>query len=181
MNKDLKMTTAGEKILEIMKKNIRKDKPQFLMAHNINPGHTDDYYFGREGDFEKFISFYKEKSKLAKLEIANILSFIKEKDPNSILFIYSDHGPKLSYGLELEDNIIFKIHDTFAVYAGIHPKNICENEIVSTYNSQNFVSLKDISKIIINCLNSNNNLILLNEKQFRLGVRLAISILIKII
>lgn len=166
LNRDLKKTTTGEKILEIMEKNIIKDKPQFLMAHNINPGHTDDYYFGREGDFEKFISFYKGKSKLARLEIINILNFIKEKDPNSILLIYSDHGPKLSYGLELEDNIIFKIHDTFAVYAGIYPKNICKNEILSNYNNQNFVSLNDISKIIINCLNSNKNLTLLNEKQF---------------
>lgn len=152
LNKDLKKTTSIEKIMQIMEKNISKKNPQFLMAHHINPGHTGEYIYGREGDFENYLNFYKKKSKVVKKELELIIKFINDKDPNALLFVYSDHGPKLSIGIEFEDNKSFKILDSFAVYSGIYPKNKCKNFIYPLNEKRNFVTLIDGAKIIINCI-----------------------------
>ena len=166
LNKKLEKTTTVEKILEIMDLNLKKKKPQFLMAHNVNPGHTDNYKFGRSDDFENFRSIYSKKSKIVKNEIEQILNFIKKKDPNSILLIYSDHGPKLSHGLEFEDNPYFVITDSFAVYAGIYPKDKCSKYADFFYKTHKYASLVDVSKIIINCINKNEQTMSFNDKQF---------------
>jgi len=166
LNKKLKKTTTIEKILEIMDLNIKKNKPQFLMAHNINPGHTDNYKFGRQDDFENFKKIYYNKSKIVKGEIEKILHFIEEKDSNAILLIYSDHGPKLSAGLEFEEDPYFKITDSFAVFAGIYPKERCKKYANFFYQNRQFASLIDVSKIIVNCLNKDENTMNFNDKQF---------------
>ena len=90
--KKLFKTTASEKILEIMNINIKKSKPQLLMAHNINPGHVGNYTYDDEKSFKEFLKVYQKKSVTTKHEIKNILDFIRNKDPNSILLLYSDHG-----------------------------------------------------------------------------------------
>jgi len=166
LNKKLKKTSTIEKILEIMDLNLKKKKPQFLMAHNINPGHTDNYKFGRGNDFENYKNIYSKKSKIVKNEIEQILNFIKKKDPNSILLIYSDHGPKLSYGLEFEDDPYFVITDSFAVYAGIYPKDKCKKYSDTFYENHRFASLIDVSKVIINCINKDVKTMDFDNKQF---------------
>ena len=166
LKKELKKTTTMEKILEVMELNIQKNKPQFLMAHNINPGHVDHYIFGRKNDFENFKNIYIKKSKIVKNEIQEILKFIKNRDPNAILFVYSDHGPKLSTGLEFEDDPYFKITDSFAVFAGIYPKEKCQKYANTFYQSSQFATLIDISKIIINCLTKDEHTMNFDDKQF---------------
>ena len=166
LNKKLKKTTTTEKILEIMELNLKKKNPQFLMAHNINPGHTDNYKFGRGNDFEKYKNIYSKKSQIVKNEIEQILNFIKKKDPKSILLIYSDHGPKLSHGLEFEDDPYFVITDSFAVYAGIYPKDKCKKYTDKFYEKYQFASLIDVSKVIINCINKDEKTMDFDNKQF---------------
>ena len=58
--KKLFKTTASEKILEIMNINIKKSKPQLLMAHNINPGHVNCTY-DDEKSFKEFLKVYQKK------------------------------------------------------------------------------------------------------------------------
>ena len=166
LRKNLNKTTAIQKIIEIMKENIKKDKPQFFMAHNINPGHTGDYIYDRKGDFENFQKYYKEKSNVVKNEIKQIIDFIETKDPNAILFIYADHGPKLSYGLEFEDDNVFKITDSFAVYAGIYPKEKCIKYANIFYETKKFATLIDASKIIVNCIKKDEKTMNFDNKQF---------------
>ena len=136
------------------------------MAHNINPGHTGDYIYGRKGDFVSFQKYYKEKSIVVKNEIKQIIDFIEKKDPNAILFIYADHGPKLSYGLEFEDDNVFKITDSFAVYAGIYPKEKCIKYANIFYETKKFATLIDASKIIINCIKKDEKAMNFDNKQF---------------
>ena len=164
--KELSKTTAVEKIIEIMKKNINKSKPQFFMAHNINPGHTAIYKYGNKESFDDFVNTYKNKSMIVKKEIQNILDFIKKNDPNSILFLYADHGPKLTSGMELEENPRYKILDSFAVYAGIYPKRRCDKYANYLYKNRDFASLVDAAKVIINCLAENKNALTFNEEQY---------------
>jgi hypothetical protein len=166
LRKNLNKTTTIQKIIEIMEANIKKDKPQFFMAHNINPGHTGDYIYGRKGDFVSFQKYYKEKSIVVKNEIKQIIDFIEKKDPNAILFIYADHGPKLSSGLEFEDNNVFKITDSFAVYAGIYPKEKCIKYANIFYETKKFATLIDASKIIINCIKKDEKAMNFDNKQF---------------
>jgi len=166
LRKNLNKTTAIQKIIEIMEANIKKDKPQFFMAHNINPGHVGHYIYGRKGDFENFKKYYKGKSNVVKNEIKQIINFIETKDPNAILFIYADHGPKLSSGLEFEDNNVFKITDSFAVYAGIYPKEKCIKYANIFYETKKFATLIDASKIIINCIKKDEKAMNFDNKQF---------------
>ena len=167
LRKKLNETTTIQKIIEIMETNIKKDKPQFFMAHNINPGHTfGDYNYDGKGDFVMFQKYYSEKSNIVKNELKQIIDFIKTKDPNSILFLYGDHGPKLSAGLEFEDDNVFKITDTFAVYAGIYPKEKCVRYANIFYETKKFATLVDASKIIINCIKKDEKLMNFDNKQF---------------
>ena len=116
--------------------------------------------------FQKFLKYYQEKSIIAQKEIESILYFIKNKDPNAILLLYSDHGPKLTEGMELEINPNYKILDSFAVYAGIYPKNKCDDYTKILYSNRKFASLIDVTKVLINCLARNKNALSFNPKQY---------------
>ena len=164
--KKLFKTTASEKILEIMNINIKKSKPQLFMAHNVNPGHVGNYKYDDEKSFQEFLKFYKKKSVTANDEIKNILNFIQNKDPNSILFLYSDHGPKLTEGMNFEIDPNYKILDSFAVYAGIHPKDQCNVYAEKLYHNRKFASLIDVTKVLINCLAQDKSALSFDHEQY---------------
>ncbi len=164
--KKLFKTTASEKILEIMNINIKKSKPQLFMAHDLNPGHVGIYKYDDEKSFQEFLKVYQKNSVAANVQIKNILKFIQNKDPNSILFLYSDHGPKLTEGMDLEIDPRYKILDSFAVYAGIYPKDKCNNYAEILYQNRKFASLIDTTKVLINCLVQDKNALSFDAEQY---------------
>jgi hypothetical protein len=131
-----------------MKEGLNKPTPQFFFAYVSLPGHApwgDNSTHERNNYRKKYISGAIHTSE----NLMKLTSFITEHDPNSVLFVFGDHGPFLNSGKKDQDDRSY-ILDKYAVFGGIFQSGVCEkhfNGLVMNYSTP-----IDVASEIIKCL-----------------------------
>ena len=112
--------------VELLKRVADSEGPQFMMAHFYLPGHTNHAYrHGNEKEQIKFKSWYTRRANTAGGYLEEIVAHLKANDPDAILFVYGDHGPRLSQYVDARKNPEFVIQDLFGIIGGIYPRDRC--------------------------------------------------------
>ena len=117
-------------------------KPQLFIGHILSPRHTSyEFNITDNSQFNDFKNNYINASNKTEKLLGLILEHINKNDPESIIFIWGDHGPILSNHLSWDrrsdtssTNILvrsphFFAQDRFGVYGGIKNAAICSNKI----------------------------------------------------
>ena len=128
------------------------DRPHFVIAHIYEPGHTDrSFRYDDTAQLQKFKTQYINGSKGAARHLELIVRHLKRSDPNAILFVYGDHGPFLSRGLEFEDNREFVVQDHFGILGGVYPRDACAAWFDDA-SAQEYMTILDAVHAILRCL-----------------------------
>lgn len=139
-------------LLSTMVLLAQKSAPQIFLAYLFVPEHTPhDYQTYDNEDFNAYKTNYIQKSTTAAEHLKKIINFIKTNDPDSILYVFGDHGPYLTQSIEFEDDNKFVIQDRFGVYGGIHPKDRCIKSLSSPYEGGYTTVLRGMY-MIVRCL-----------------------------
>ena len=131
---------------------LDRNNPQFVIAHHRLPGHASklfdpDDLVGREEFFDR----YERDFNKAAVYLEQIIDHLRTNDPNAILFVFGDHGPLLSRGLEIEEDPTFVIQDWFGILGGVYPPDRCAAEFDEA-ESKGYVTSLDIVHAILECL-----------------------------
>ena len=95
--------------------NLDGSRPKFVIAHLWMPGHTGRFNYYDKEDRENYIEYYYRESNRAGLYLRQIIEHLRSNDPNAILFVFGDHGAKLSKGIKIEEDPTFFLQDRFGV------------------------------------------------------------------
>ena len=126
--------------------------PQFVMAHLYLPGHTPMIFdYGNQEDRERFVSVFEERFNEAAIPLGQIVEHLRTNDPDSILFVFGDHGAWLSRGLEVEDDPAFVLQDRFGILGGVYPRDRCAPQFDKA-ERKGYVTSLDVVHAIIQCL-----------------------------
>ena len=120
-------TTGVTLTAEQVTRMSAKDGPQFVIAHLYTPGHTDGAFrYTNAEQVESFRDTYlMSANRYAVSYLKTIVRHLEENDPDAVLFVYGDHGPFLSQGLEFEDNAEFVVQDNYGILGGVYPRDTC--------------------------------------------------------
>ena len=141
-----------EHLLKSMLEKSQSDAPQIFLAYMYTPGHTLlDHNSKSKNDLEKFREMYMQNSRKTAEYLKQIVGYLQKEDPDSILYVFGDHGAYLSRTLDFEDDIMFVVHDRFAVYGGVYPKDRC-NEFLSLSEQRRYTTVIQGMDGIIQCL-----------------------------
>lgn len=147
-------------LLKSIKKNLETNQPQFWLGYIFSPGHTNgSYRFGVKKDFQKFQKTYIKNSKKTALHLQKLLNFLKKNDPNALLFVFGDHGPRLSRGMNPYKNPKFYIRDRYGVFAGTYPKEKCK-DWYSELDKIEYSTPIQIAELTIKCLSGESPFII---------------------
>ena len=61
--------------------------------------------------------------------LAQIVDHLEVHDPNAILFVFGDHGPVLTQGMDPSDDLPFYITDRYATIGGVFPSHRCASHL----------------------------------------------------
>ncbi len=125
---------------------IDRSKPQFVVAHRYLPGHFDSSY-----DRDTFPEAYRKNFNRAADHLEQVIERLKANDPDSILFVFGDHGALLSDGMAVEDDPEFFIQDRFGVLGGVWPPDRCASEFDEA-QSKGYMTSLDVVHAILECL-----------------------------
>ena len=132
--------------------SVDRSNPQFVMAHLNLPGHTPKMFdYHRRKDRERFVSVFEERFNRAAIVLEQIIEHLRTNDPDSILFVFGDHGAWLSRGLEVEDDPEFFLQDRFGILGGVYPRNRCASQLDEAERKGYMTSL-DVVHATIQCL-----------------------------
>lgn len=103
-------------VVDSFRKIIEKDekRPEFYFIEFFNPGHitnSKSRSSGAAGEKEKWL----ESLKVANQTQADLISIIREEDPNGLIVILSDHGGYV--GLDYSEAMYNKTTDRNAIYS----------------------------------------------------------------
>lgn len=144
-------------MIESWRKGLTSDTPQINVGIIHSPGHTEPPF--KKNDYE-VIEMYKSNYMINSRETAEhikkITSFIKNEDPNGILYVFGDHGAYLSRSYTFDENPEFFVQDRFAILGGIYPKDRCSDSFDKPYN-KNFSTTLQVAHMIIRCLTNGEN------------------------
>ncbi len=131
---------------------VDRTKPQFVLAHLYLPGHTPtNFDYENPEDRERFVAAFRERFDRAAIPLRQIIEHLAANDPDSILFVFGDHGPLLSRGFAVEDNPAFVLRDRFGILGGVHPRNRCAPELDGA-ERKGYVTSLDVVHALILCL-----------------------------
>ncbi len=138
--------------LEDIERIASRPRPQFVVNYVKYPSHvqpTHDHSDAR--DREDFRAHYIKESDLAAIYVAQLIEILSQHDPDALLFVFGDHGPWASRGLEFADDPEFVVQDSYAVLGGIWPPDACEPWFDETLE-QEFLTVLDAVHTILRCL-----------------------------
>jgi hypothetical protein len=122
------------------------------LAYIFSPGHTPlTFDYNHNHNLDAYRVFYERKSKETALYIKKIVGFLKENDPEGILYVFGDHGPWLSRRTKFEDDSTFYIQDRYAVYGGIYPSDRCKDTFAKPY-TDDFMTVAQGAHMLLKCL-----------------------------
>ena len=137
------------------------EKPQFLMAHIEVPYHIEDGRFRyddqswRSGEIRRY-SHRLNTEATPYLEV--LLEHLQNHDPDAILYVYGDHGPRLSHGMSFEDNPTFVVQDRLGVLGGVYPPDACATYFDETL-SKGYMTTLDGVHAILRCLSGGQSVL----------------------
>ena len=132
--------------------SVDRASPQFVIAHLNMPGHTPLIFdYENREDRERFVSVFEEGFNEAAIPLEQIIEHLKIHDPDSILFVFGDHGAWLSRGLDVEDDPAFVLRDRFGILGGVYPRDRCAPQLDEAERKGYMTSL-DVVHAIIQCL-----------------------------
>ena len=139
--------------LEYFRSRTANERPQFLMAHIEVPDHTAGG-FRHDDQAQRNIEIRRYARRLdgdATRHLAAILAHLKNNDPAAILYVYGDHGPRLSQGMSFEDNPTFVAQDRLGVLGGVYPPDACTTYFDESL-SKGYMTALDGVHAILRCL-----------------------------
>ena len=140
------------------------DKPQFVMAHLYAPGHTGNLFrYDDAEQIEEFRRGYIKRSERAARYLDLIVRHLEENDPSAILFVYGDHGPFLSQGLQFEDDPTFVFQDRYGILGGVYPRDACARWFDEA-SSQGYMTTLDAVHALLRCLSGGESPLIKPQK-----------------
>ncbi len=121
-------------------------------------GHTPLSYdtFDNEdlNDYRRF--FYKKQKSFSSSWLRDFVARIQANDPNSIVFIFGDHGPWLSRTMDPEKKTGFYILDRYGIFGAVlNTDNRCVEENNLDHYFDRFGTPERVIAGIIRCLSDN--------------------------
>ncbi len=142
----------NRRVAEQVTKVSAGDGPQFVITHIYAPGHTSrSFRYDNADQLEKFKAYYINGNARAARYLELILRHLEENDPGAILLVYSDHGPILSQGMDLEANREFVTQDYYGILGGIYPRDTCA-AYFDDVSAQGYMTILDAVHAILRCL-----------------------------
>jgi hypothetical protein len=133
-------------------KVFKRTTPQLFFAHMYPPMHVDKKTFrGTPEQLNFFRSHYLRSSTAAGSNIRKIRDLIHRHDPESLLFVFGDHGILLSNAVKFEHDKSFYVQDRYGVLGGIYPASACAN-IFDRAQIQPFQTTAGVARLIVQCL-----------------------------
>ena len=126
--------------------------PQFVLALFALPDHTPkNFDYQNQEDWERFVPVFERRFNRAAIHLEQIIEHLKANDPDSILFVFGDHGPWLSRGLQVENDPAFFLQDRFGILGGVYPRDRCAPQMDEA-ERKGYVTSLDVVHAIIECL-----------------------------
>ncbi len=129
-----------------------RDRPQFAFVYFRIPTHTwllFDYADPR--DVEQYREKYVRNSNQGARLLAELMDALEEKDPEAILFVFGDHGPRLTNDMTFGEDPDFFVKDNLGVLGGIWPRDTCESWFDDA-EAKGWLTTLDAVHAILRCL-----------------------------
>ena len=143
----------GEWLRDQFARSLKSQQHSFSIVYIYTPRHTPADYAGRPEQFADYRQFFNRQKHQAADYIRILAGFIRDNDPGALLFIFGDHGVKLTNmqsweGQKDKTARAFFIHDRYGVLGGVHPKDACsEWQDLGVY-----VTPAKVGRAIVRCL-----------------------------
>ena len=126
----LSSASADQRIVDRIVQRIGLERPQLVLAHIDSPGHAGSHFDMRnQDDMAAFSARYLADIDYAAELLAQIVDHLEVHDPNAILFVFGDHGPVLTQGMDPSDDLPFYITDRYATIGGVFPSHRCASHL----------------------------------------------------
>ncbi len=103
-----------------------REGPQFAFVYLRLPTHTSPTFdYSDPRDVDTYRELYVRLSNEAAPLLAELLETLEQEDPEAIVFVFGDHGPRLSEEMEFSDDPDFWVKDSYGVLGGIWPPDAC--------------------------------------------------------
>ena len=140
--------------------SVKRDRPQFVIAHIYLPGHTSgSFRYDNLEDRERFAESYVQKSNEAASYLRQIIDHLEHNDPTAILFVFGDHGMWLSAGVQIDEDPTFYFQDRFGVLGGVYPRDRC-GEYFDDVEAKGYTTTLDAVHSILGCLSGGQDALL---------------------
>ena len=122
--------SAEQRIVDRIVQRSGRERPQLVLAHIDSPGHAGSHFDMRnQDDMAAFGARYLADIDYAAELLAQIVDHLEVHDPNAILFVFGDHGPVLTQGMDPSDDLPFYITDRYATIGGVFPSHRCASHL----------------------------------------------------
>ncbi len=129
-----------------------RDGPQFAFAYLRLPTHTwSPFDYSDTRHVDDYRARYVNFSNQAAVLLAELLEALEARDPEAILFVFGDHGPRLTEGMEFGDDPDFFVKDNLGVLGGIWPPDACESEFDEA-QAKGWMTTLDAVHAVLRCL-----------------------------
>lgn len=147
---DWGMETLNQMVVDQITKIDVDGAPQFVIAHVYTPGHVArSFRYDVSESINKYKAYYLSGlNERALPYLQTIVRHLERNDPDAILFVYGDHGPRLSQGLSFADNREFVIQDHYGVLGGIYPRDACADWFDDTLSQGPLTTLEAVHTIL---------------------------------
>lgn len=133
------------------------DKPWLTICHLAFPEHTKkSYRYDDPAQVERFRELYRSFMPQVAENYRQIVTAIKEKDPDAVIVTFGDHGTWLTRGLKVgTSDAGFDaddyVQDRYGVMLAVYPQEFCRNRIFEGSATSFMI------KSVIACLNGNDD------------------------
>ena len=151
---DIYKKEPGEWLREEFSKALASQRRSFFITYVLTPGHVAHFYnHNHSGQREFYKKLFNEEKRKAALHLQTLLEFVRDNDPDALVFVFGDHGAKLTTGRlweaqKSEEDRAFFIQDRYGVLGGVYPKDAClEWRELGVY-----VTPAKVGRAIVRCL-----------------------------
>ncbi len=145
-------TASHAELMDQVISIAERDRPQFVFAYLRLPAHTwQPFDYADPRDVRTYRERYIRYSSQAAGLVAELLEALEEKDPGAIVFVFGDHGPRLTDGMEFHEDPEFFVKDSYGVLGGIWPPDACESWFDEA-QAKGWLTTLDAVHAILRCL-----------------------------
>ena len=125
----------------------------FSIAYIWSPGHVFPGYVGRPEQFNLYRELFNNRKHEAADYIRLLTESILENDSDALIFIFGDHGARLTNETTWQDQKdekaqAFFIRDNYAVLSAVYPKDACPE----WHAPEAFITPAKVGRMIVRCL-----------------------------